>query len=255
MNCDQAKKFLSAHADDELDLVSSVEMEAHLASCPACAAEHRAQTALKQSLRGADLKFVPRPGFEARVLRAIREEAAPVHAPRTASWFSWLRLPVWVPTGLAALLAIGLFLAPWDRDGGQQELVDEAVANNVRSLMATHLFDVASSDHHTVKPWFAGKLDYSPPVPELAADGFPLAGGRLDVLGGRPVAALVYQRRKHIINLFVWPAAKAPLKAFTRSTEGYQIHGWTEKEMNYLAVSEINDEELSSFVDLIKHAP
>lgn len=254
MTCDQAKKFLGAHADGELDLVSSVEMEAHLAACPACAAEHRTQLALKESLRGADLKFAPRPGFEARVLRAIREEAAPPSAPRPASWFSWRRAPVWIPAGAAALLAVGLFLAPWDRDADQRELVREAVAGNVRSLMASHLFDVASSDQHTVKPWFAGKLDYSPPVPELAADGFPLAGGRLDVLAGRPVAALVYQRRKHVINLFIWPAARLPLKSFARSTDGYQLRGWNDGAMNFLAVSEINDAELSAFTDLVRRS-
>jgi anti-sigma factor RsiW len=252
MTCEQAKQFLSAHADGELDLVSSVEMEAHLAACPACASALRSELALKQSLRSADLKFVPRPGFEARVLRAIREEAAPQAAPRPSGWLSWLRAPVWIPAGLATLLAASLLLAPWDHS--RQNLVDEAVANNVRSLMASHLFDVASSDHHTVKPWFAGKLVYSPPVPELAAEGFPLAGGRLDILGGRSVAALVYQRRKHVINLFVWPAAQAPLKAFARSEEGYQVRGWTENEMNFLAVSEINAAELAEFSGLVQQS-
>ena len=132
------------------------------------------------------------------------------------------------------------------------QLALDAIANHVRSLQANHLMDVASTDQHTVKPWFAGKLDYSPQVIDLGPSGYPLIGGRLDVLDHRDVAALIYQRRKHYINLFIWPSSTDALHGSFYNKDGYHALGWTKSGMNYLAVSELGEKELREFVGMIQ---
>jgi anti-sigma factor RsiW len=148
---------------------------------------------------------------------------------------------------LAAVLALNL--APrLQRPGADQFLATQLIASHVRSLMANHLTDVASSDQHTVKPWLDTKVDFAPPVVDLSNEGFPLVGGRLDYLDNRPVAALVYQRRKHFINLFVWPAAAGAdgaIKAMSR--QGYQLLHWADSDFNYWAVSDVNANDLQTF--------
>jgi len=164
----------------------------------------------------------------------------------------------WSWLGLAATLAVAVLLV-WNlapglrRPGGEQFLATELIASHVRSLMVDHLTDVASSDQHTVKPWFDGKLDFAPSVVNSASDGFPLVGGRLDYLNNRPVAALVYQRRKHFINVFIWPVQNGDAsEAKPISREGYQLLHWVDRDLNYWAVSDASGNELVALKELIE---
>jgi anti-sigma factor RsiW len=159
---------------------------------------------------------------------------------------SW---PIWNALGLAAsvVLALGVGYAWGIARARSNLLVDEAVTDHIRSLQFNHLSDVASTDQHTVKPWFDGKLDFSPPVMDLAAAGYPLTGGRLEHLAGRPAAALVFHRRAHPINLFIWPASVGTVSTRQGGLSGYHTQSWSQKGFNFLAVSEISAAELSQF--------
>jgi anti-sigma factor RsiW len=181
---------------------------------------------------------------------SLREAAK---APPTPRALPWRGLSLAAALAVVVLLVGGLWrggLTP----GADDTLTGEVVASHVRSLMAAHLADVPSSDKHTVKPWFDGKLDFSPPVEDFAAEGFPLVGGRLDYLDNRPVAALVYMRQKHVINLFIWPVSggSAPLTQ-PASRQGYNVFRWTTGGMTYWAVSDLNTTELREFVGLAQN--
>ena len=179
-----------------------------------------------------------------------RATAAPAHPPsRVTAWLGleWLRLSAAFAVGvLVALLVPATWHAVPDAT-----IANELVDSHVRSLQLAHLSDVVSTDHHTVKPWFAGKLDYSPPVHDLAPRGFPLAGGRLDVLHGRTIAALVYKRRQHVINVFVVPrGADTPPTDTRLSRNGFHVQSWSDGSNSFWAVSDLNAEELGQFVTL-----
>ena len=190
------------------------------------------------------------PGLERRVRHMLHGE------PRGAGWpaqlrASWLR---WMPVG--ASFAFGVLVSvsvlTWRDSAGVADAEEEAVASHVRSLMAGHLTDVPSSDRHTVKPWFTGKLDYAPPVIDLAQDGFPLSGGRLDYLQGRPAAALVYRHGAHTINVFVLPASPHAHKDSMEVRQGFQVAAWEAKGMRYWAVSDVGRDEMAQFVAAMK---
>jgi anti-sigma factor RsiW len=161
------------------------------------------------------------------------------------------RILTWAAAAaLVVSLGTGLFLR--SAPGRGDALAQDVVGSHVRSLMADHLFDVASNDQHTVKPWFLGKLDFSPPVADLASIGFPLVGGRLDYVGGQPAAALVYERRRHTINVFVSPGPDPVLvRPLVQSIRGFHVHHWTHDGMSFWAVSDLNDAELSQLCDAL----
>src|SRR5205085_12170745 len=173
--------------------------------------------------------------------------------PRIIVWDTsrnWLALAAAII--FAAIIALTL-LPRLQRSPADQFLATQLIASHVRSLMASHLTDVTSSDQHTVKPWLDAKLDFAPPVVDLSQQGFPLVGGRLDYLDNRPVAAMVYQRRKHFINLFVWPTGAGAAKTMkTISRQGYQLLHWLDSEFNYWAVSDISERELQEFKQLFE---
>ena len=268
MNCEEMRRLTHAFLDRELDLVRSMEIETHLESCAGCLLMFQKQQSLRSLVRGSAPYYKAPDSLEHRIRAGLHEsrdasakpEAGTVRTshPRPTRWS---RFPTWAAAAaaFAAVVLTIIFLAPtWFRPSHQDLLAEEVVSSHIRSLMPNHLTDVVSSDQHTVKPWFDGRLDFSPSVVDLAQEGFPLAGGRLDYVGGRPVAALVYQRRKHLINIFTWPDsasssdAGAPVKAPAR--QGYNVYHWTKSGMVYWAVSDLNSEELKDFARLLRNA-
>ena len=254
MNCDDARVLMHAFLDDELDLATAVELERHLAGCVKCAREYEAMVATHLRLKDGAFRFEAPQALKEKIRRAI-----PVSSPsRVGGYFSrregWAprALRIAVPMAVGAVLAVAI--APrMIRPAPGQNLASEVVASHVRSLMASHLMDVASTDQHTVKPWFNGKLDFSPPVNDFAKDGFPLVGGRLDYIGSRPVAALVYQHGKHVINVFMWPSAGDTTSAERIETEhGYNVEQMIVAGMNCWVVSDLNQAELDKFAGLIR---
>src|SRR5690349_2459061 len=204
MRCDEVKESLSAFQDDELDPVRSREIERHLNDCPECARSLGEMKSLGERMRAEAPYYRATDSLKERVTRAAWKEASAGRGTgRRSGMLNWV-------SAAAAALVVGIGTWIFASDVSLAQLTErEVVSSHIRSLMASHLTDVASTDQHTVKPWFAGKLDFSPPVSDLAASGYPLIGGRLDYVRGRPVAALVYQRRKHWINVFTWPEERA----------------------------------------------
>jgi anti-sigma factor RsiW len=186
-----------------------------------------------------------------RIVTSIRQaEAASQHEAKPQGWRQWLNMGAAFATGLiASVIAAYFFTAA----SAQDRLAQEIVASHVRSLMATHLADIASSDRHTVKPWFTGKLDFSPPVHDLVSEGFPLVGGRLDYIGGRPAAALIYQHRQHTINVFVWPRDdRLPAPPTSFAAQGFNVTGWKGEAMQFWVVSDLNAGELRQFAQRMR---
>jgi anti-sigma factor RsiW len=252
MACEQVRELLGSYLDDELDTATSLELRKHLRECPQCSAQQQGQESLRHALRTSDLRFEAPSGLEDRIRGAVREpESMPAQVPRV---LPWPKIAMWA--GVAASLVIAAFLL-WrfspSRTGTQDLTAELVLSGHVRSLMADHLTDVASTDNHTVKPWFNGKLDFSPPVRDLAQQGFPLVGGRLDYVN-RPVAALVYKRRQHVINVFVWPSSIGAARdsQMLLSRQGYNLLHWAGSGMEYWAASDLNPGELKQFAELLR---
>src|ERR1043166_4236996 len=237
MKCDESQSQLQAYSDGELDLTRNVELEGHLHDCAVCSQTHDNLKTLHKALRSERVRFQPNADFEARIKSALRREA---HGGGHAFHWRWL-VPLFSAAGLLIVFS-GYLLT---RSPGDDLVAREIVSSHVRSLMTTnHLIDVPSEDPHTVKPWFDGKLDFSPPVRDFTAQGFALVGGRLDYIANRPVAALIYERRKHQINVFIWPAAGRDTNATAQVQQGYNVIHWTRSGMIYWAISDLNLAEL-----------
>jgi anti-sigma factor RsiW len=261
MICHETQRLLDAYVDNELDLRSALELEEHLAHCPGCSADEKGLRELQASTRASLTRYPMPPELEALLRDVVRAEepaapatSAPAMVPARAArplrraW-KWAAL---APAAAAAALLIVAAPRLWPQPS-EASVADAVVAAHVRSLLANHLTDVASSDQHTVKPWFQGKLDYSVSVTDWAAEGFPLVGGRLDYVENTPAASLVYKRAQHVVNLFVWPSQRGgdePLQRLSR--RGYNAYCWAKDGMHYWAVSDLNEAELQKFVELAR---
>lgn len=244
--CPDKTHLLHAHFDGELDALNSEAFETHLKSCPDCAAALAELQALRGRLADPALRPSAPAALRARIDRALAAE----RSRSIARPLGQRALPWAMSGGFAALAATFAVLAMLP---SQTELADELVADHVRSTLAAHLVDVGSSDRHTVKPWFNGRLDFAPPVVDLAAQGFPLIGGRLDYLDNRVVAALVFRRNKHVINVFVRPEPKGLTPpALARPHEGYNLVRWTERGLEFWAVSDVEAADLRALRDAFK---
>jgi len=265
MNCDEATKLMDGYLDGELDPITSQTIEQHLRECRNCEQAYKTHGLLIRAVGNAAPYYKAPAELRERIQSSLREEIAdrpmrnvtrdaqPLFPRRQPEPWTILFGTPWNWLGLAAAILfaaiIGWNLLPrLQRPGADQLLATQLIAGHVRSLMANHLTDVASSDQHTVKPWLDTKLDFAPPVADLSNKGFPLVGGRLDYLDNRPVAALIYQRRKHFINLFVWPVESNAAKGTeTISRQGYQLLHWVNSDFNYWAVSDVSVGDLQAF--------
>src|SRR5690348_6788970 len=249
MRCDELAPRLDAYLDGEVGATERASLRDHLDGCPDCGPEAAALEQLRADIR----RFAPvhraPEALRSRIRFALRREAA-------ASTPAAARAPGWLAYAASLLLAValgsgGTFVLLGERQ--TDTIGTEIVDSHLRSLLGTHLTDVASSDQHTVKPWFAGRTDLSPPAVNLAAEGFPLVGGRLDLIAGKPVPALVYRRRAHVINLFVLPASLAD-RGETLTRRGYNLRHWDEGDLGFWAVTDAGPSELEQFEHVFRAA-
>jgi anti-sigma factor (TIGR02949 family) len=250
MICDEARPLLDAYLDAELPAAERAALREHLASCPDCGPEAAAIEQLRDDIRSTAPVHRAPPALRARIRADLRREAAGMPSPG----------PGWLAYAASLLLALmlgsgGTWLVAGERQRthGADVIADEVIDSHLRSLLAEHLTDVPSSDKHTVKPWFAGRTDLSPPGVDLAAAGFPLAGGRLDLIAGEPVPALVYRAGRHVINVFVLPAPPGDL-ARTVTRRGYTLRHWTAGDLGYWAVSDAAPDEFDKFERAFRRA-
>jgi anti-sigma factor (TIGR02949 family) len=246
MNCEQARPLVDAYVDDELNAADRAAVEEHLRACNNCSQAWQNLQSVKKAVRQQSMQFPATPELRRRLRVQLRIQ----DSLQTRSFWDWNWLTT-LATGLATVCLVGWLTFYLSHPSAQEELARQVVASHIRSLMADHRLDVASTDQHTVKPWFAGKLDFSPPVKDFADKEYPLIGGRLDYLDDRTVAALVFQRHKHVINLFVWPVAGGDSKPGSfPPIQGYNMVHWARAGMAFWAVSDLNEKELEDFAGL-----
>ncbi len=248
MTCREAGPLLHARLDNELDMAGAAGIDLHLSDCRACSAQYAELEKLHDEIAAADLAYTPGIALERKLTgRFLEEEKSP---SRFWSW-NWLNASVMAAAAVAvvaAIVSIPMLRTSWETDAVAAEILD----NHLRALQAVHQVDVPSSDQHTVKPWFQGKTDFSPPVPDLTKDDFILIGGRLEVIHQQPAAAIVYRRRQHVIDLYVSPSVGADSKPELCDLGGYHLLRWTQNNLNYWAVSDVDPTDLRTFADLIR---
>ena len=241
MKCEEARLLLDPYIDDELPATERAALHDHIEGCVECGPEAGALERLRNDIRRSAPVYRAPEFLRSQIRSTLRREARGAAA--------MARAPGWLAYAASILLAVAVGSGgTWLMTGERQEssIGDELIDNHLRSLLADHLTDVASSDKHTVKPWFAGRTDVAPPGVDLAAQGFPLVGGRLDLIQGKPVPALVYRAGKHVINLFVLPAQPNALGE-TASRRGYTLRHWSKGDLGYWAVSDASPDEFSKF--------
>jgi anti-sigma factor RsiW len=246
MSCERADSVLHAYFDNELDALSAAEFERHLPECPECASGLATLKSLRSSIKDAGLYKRTPAALRTKVLADLHA-VKPVFIPARRTEWRWLAvaavLLLFAYTGWRAVLVLR-------GDNPEALLAAEVVDAHLRSLQPGHLNDVISTDQHTVKPWFDGKIDFAPPVRDFAAQGFPLEGGRLDVVHGRTTAALVYGRRKHFVNVFIWPTGEPDAAPHSGSSQGYQWLEWRKGNMEFYAVSDTAASDLAELQQL-----
>jgi len=240
MTCVDVERDLDPYIDREIGPDSDTVVRQHLRACAAC----RRRVADREAI-GPLVRSLPYHSAPDRLRMQVLTQTRRARWRRSA--FAWAAAAAVVVVSLSS----GIALVRSSRtvvESSADAVVNAVVDGHVRSLMADHLVDVASTDQHTVKPWFLGRLDFSPPVRDLASLGFPLVGGRLEYLSGRLVAALVYQRQKHIINVFIWPAGTDTTASPSRFVRGFHVHEWAREGMTFWVVSDVSDDDLTQFV-------
>jgi anti-sigma factor RsiW len=246
MTCDEAEILLHALIDGELDAGHAREVEDHIAGCPRCAAELAAYRELSKVIAGAGLRYTAPLQLRRRIEASLPQTRMPNRRALLRGFAMGSAASAIAATGLVAIIL---------RNDDAQRIESEIVSAHLRSLQAGHLTDVISTDQHTVKPWFNGKLDVSPPVVDLTAQGFTLVGGRLDYVDARAIGAIVYRRRAHVINLFVAQTASAERQAARTDTiQGFNIRRWSGRGLNYWAVSDLAADELAEFGEKFESA-
>ena len=258
--CQPTRATLSAYVDGELPPDDAAALADHLTTCTNCSAEYQTVLDTIALTRSQLERFTAPDVLRARIRAAItttppEQEAGPErHTPRRdeRGWSRWAR-PVLLAAGLvlAAALGSGTTLVV-RRQTEPPSIAAQVLSSHLRSLMPNHLTDVASNDQHNVKPWFNGRLDYSPAVPRFDDQGYPLLGGRVDYVGGRPVAVVVYGRRQHLINVFSWPAAGADAPLSATASNGYTMYRWRSGGIEHWVVSDVNAAELKTFAGMIQ---
>jgi len=247
MTCREAGPLLHARLDNELDMAGSANIDLHLAECRACAAQYAALESLHEEIVAADLGYAPGTALERKLAAQFPQE----HKSKFRFWsWNWLNASV-----MAAALAVAVLVVaiPMLRNGNGADAVGaEILDNHLRALQPMHQVDVLSTDQHTVKPWFQGKINFSPPVPDLTKEDFLLLGGRLEVIHQQPAAAIVYRRRQHIVSLYVSPSVGADSKPELRDSGGYHLLHWMQNNMSYWAVSDVDPSDLRTFGDLVR---
>jgi anti-sigma factor RsiW len=259
--CQTTLTSLSAYVDGELPPHEAAAVAEHLATCFPCSAEYETMLETVSSLRDQLERFTAPDVLRARIRTAIASTASGDAGDRAAVQIAqprrgarWTRIGSWAAAILlaAALGSSATLIATRGHDRGDTSIASQVLASHVRSLMPDHLTDVRSNDTHNVKPWFNGRLDFSPTVPRLEDQGYPLLGGRLDYVNGRPVAVVVYGRRQHVINVFSWPSAGPDVAREMTAKNGYTMIHWRSEGTEHWVLSDVNSAELQSFAGLLQ---
>ena len=248
MDHKEAIELLPAYLDQELGISDAIAVERHLSSCSECQHEYAEQSGVSTQLKKDAAYLKAPPHLAQRIKMALPPDRS--YSTPFKSWnFNWLNAGAVMVALLAVVWSGGLYLT---LPSAQDRLMEELISSHVRSLQVDHLSDVVSSDQHTVKPWFNGKLNFSPPVIDLASQGFPLVGGRLDYLDGRTVAVLIYRHNQHPINLYIWPSTEMDAAPQVQGHQGYHLIRWALGGMDYWVVSDLATNELEFFVGALR---